>query len=258
VVLELKNISCGYAKKVVLKNVSISIKQGEILSLLGANGIGKTTLLKTIVGFLKPYSGEILINGVNSLLLNDKQRASMLSYVPQSHTPPFPFNVFDVVLMGRTPRLGMFATPNREDRKIVYESMEKIDVLHLKDRIYTELSGGERQMVLIARALATQTNILIFDEPTSNLDFGNQARILRQINTLAKDGFSIVMTTHNPEHVFQTNSNVVFIDNSKNITFGSKNILNEENLKSVYGIDVEIANLKLKNNKEVSTCIPIL
>ncbi|MFV0481940.1 MAG: ABC transporter ATP-binding protein [Campylobacteraceae bacterium] len=257
--IEIKDLSCGYKHKTIIKNFSIEASKGEILCLLGPNGIGKTTLFKTIIGFLKPLSGEIFIDGKNINNLNDKQRASIIGYVPQSHIPPFPFRVLDVVLMGRTPKLDMFESPSKKDEEISKEALNKLKISHLTYRIYTELSGGERQMVLIARALASQTSMLILDEPTSNLDFGNQVRVLEHINKLADEGLCIIMTSHYPEHVFQTNCKVALIQNKDTIIKGSaKEVITAQNLHDTYNIDVEIADIVLKNKKTISSCIPII
>ena len=169
---EIKNLSCGYGKKLVVKEFSAELKDGEILCLLGPNGVGKTTVFKTILGFLKPFGGEILADGRNFFALNDKERAKIVSYVPQAHTPPFAFKVLDVVLMGRSPFIGTFENPSAKDVKIALQKLEMLGMSEFADKIYTDISGGERQMVLIARALAQKASTVMLDEPASNLDFG--------------------------------------------------------------------------------------
>ena len=151
---EIKNLSCGYDKKVVIENFNANLQDGDIFCLLGSNGVGKTTTFKTILGFLKPLGGEILIDGKDALKMSEKERASFISYVPQAHTPPFAFSVFDVVMMSANARLGIFERPSKEDEKIALDALKTLNLESFKDKIYTDLSGGERQMVLIARALA--------------------------------------------------------------------------------------------------------
>ena len=149
---EIKNLSCGYDKKVVIENFNANLQDGDIFCLLGSNGVGKTTTFKTILGFLKPLGGKILIDGKDALKMSEKERASFISYVPQAHTPPFAFSVFDVVMMSANARLGIFERPSKEDEKIAIDALKTLNLESFKDKIYTDLSGGERQMVLIARA----------------------------------------------------------------------------------------------------------
>ncbi|AKN29744.1 iron ABC transporter ATP-binding protein [Clostridium carboxidivorans P7] len=257
--LEIKNVVCGYGKKDVVNNISMNVSSGEILCLLGPNGVGKTTFFKTILGFLKLKGGEILVDGKNIHSCSRKQLAKIIGYVPQSHTPPFPFKVFDVVLMGRTAHLSMFSSPSKEDRKIVERALEDLKIDYLRDKIYTEISGGERQMVLIARALAQDPKILIMDEPTSNLDFGNQIRVLEQINKLSERGLAIIMTSHYPNHAFLCSTKVAFMQKSNVFTVGTVDeVVTEDNLKEAYGINVKIINTVNSNGNKIKACIPMI
>ncbi|PRR79493.1 ATP-binding cassette domain-containing protein [Clostridium luticellarii] len=233
--LEIKNAICGYGSKTVIKGISVKVKSGEILCLLGPNGVGKTTFFKTILGFLKLQGGEIILDGENIRNWSKKRLAKAIGYVPQAHTPPFPFSVLDVVIMGRSAHLGTFASPSKNDVAIAEESLETLGISFLKNKIYTEISGGERQMVLIARALTQQPHILIMDEPTSNLDFGNQIRVLERINSLVKKGMGVIMTTHFPDHTFLCPSKVALMQKNNIFNVGDVNdVVTEENLKSAY------------------------
>lgn len=258
-ILEIKNAVCGYGSKSVIKNISTTVKSGEILCILGPNGVGKTTLFKTILGFLKLQGGEILLDGKNTKSWSKKQLARMISYVPQTHTPPFPFKVLDVVLMGRTAHIGMFSTPSKYDKEIAEAAINDLNISYLKDKIYTEISGGERQMVLIARALAQQSKILVMDEPTSNLDFGNQIRVLEQINNLAKKGLGVIMTSHFPDHAFLCSTKVALMQKNNKFTVGNMNdIITEENLKSAYGVNVKIISTENSYGEKIKSCVPLL
>jgi iron complex transport system ATP-binding protein len=257
--LSVEKVSCGYGKNVILSDVNLAVGKGDILCILGPNGVGKTTLFKTILGFIHLKSGDILVDHKSIKSMSFKNKAKLLGYVPQIHNPPFPFKVFDVVLMGRTAHIDSFSSPGREDERIVMECMESLHITNLRDRIYTELSGGERQLVLIARALAQQPRILIMDEPTSNLDFGNQIRVLKQINDLAKQGLTVVMTSHFPNHAYLCASSVALVKSDKSIQIGtSEEIITEKNLKETYGIDVKITSVNDHKGNEVKACIPLL
>lgn len=256
--LELKEVSCGYGSKTVLSGVSLSVRLGEILCLLGPNGVGKTTLFKTILGFLELQGGEITLDGANIRQWPPKRLAQKIGYVPQAHVPPFPFTVLEVVIMGRTAHLGMFASPSRQDRKLAEDALDALDVGCLKERIYTELSGGERQMVLIARALTQQPEFLVMDEPTANLDFGNQVRVLEQVKRLARQGLGVIMTSHFPDHAFLCSSKVALLEKDNRLTVGeAERVVTEANLKSAYGVNVRIATVLNYCGEQLKTCIPL-
>jgi iron complex transport system ATP-binding protein len=257
--IELDNISCGYGRNTVLRNVSFSVAAGEIVCLLGPNGVGKTTLFKTILGLIKPTEGEIKINGMNINSVKNSELARVIAYVPQAHIPPFPYTVMDVVLMGRTPHIHAFESPKDRDHTIAAESLTILGIESLAQRIYTDLSGGERQLVLVARALAQNSGIMIMDEPTSNLDFGNQIRILEIIRQLACRGLSVLMTTHSPDHAFLCSTKVVLINREKKIVEGSpERIITRTNLQKAYGIDVNIIETKTSNNTTICSCLPLI
>ena len=231
----------GYKDKLVLEKVNFGISSGEIICILGPNGVGKTTLFKTILGFIPPIQGEILLNGRNIADFAPREFAKMVAYVPQSHAIPFPYKVKDVVLFGRTVHLGMFQSPGRHDKRIALEAMELLEIRHLADRSFTELSGGERQMVIFARALAQEARFIILDEPTSNLDYGNQVRVIRKINELKKQSVGILMATHSPDHAFMVASKVIMIHDGVLYKSGIPNAtITSENLKNIYGIDVNV------------------
>lgn len=258
-ILEIKNASCGYNKKPIVRDISFIVKSGEICCILGPNGVGKTTIFKTVLGFLKPISGKILVNGVDVQNWKSAKLARVLGYVPQAHVPPFSYKVIDVVLLGRTSYVGYFGKPSIMDYKAAENALEDMGITYLRDNIYTEISGGERQMVLIARALAQQPEFLVMDEPTANLDFGNQVRVLKQVKKLAQNGLGVIMTTHVPDQTFQFQCNVALLQKNGSFSFGDSNkVVTEKNLKAAYGVDVKIAELMEVNGNRIKVCAPVL
>ncbi|MGD9157639.1 MAG: ABC transporter ATP-binding protein [Desulfobacteraceae bacterium] len=257
--LVIKDLVCGFGSRIVVDKFNLTINSGEMLCLLGPNGVGKTTLFKTILGFLKPMGGNITLNDKNTNSMSRRQFAKIMGYVPQAHTPPFPFKVIDVVMMGRTAHIGIFQTPGRHDREVAINMLERLGVGFLINRTYTEISGGERQLVLIARALAQQPAFLLLDEPTSNLDFGNQVRVLQCISGLAREnGLGVIMTTHYPDHAFQCNGDVALMERDNVFLTGrAEKIITAENMKNTYGIDIRVVKNHI-DNFEVSSCIPVI
>lgn len=198
--------------------------------------------------------GEILINGENIEALSFSQISKHIGYIPQSHVPSFPFTVFDVVLMGRAPYLNLTQSPRAEDEKIAIKSLKTLGIYDLKDKEYTNLSGGERQLVFLARVLTQQPDILILDEPTSHLDFGNQIKFLEIIDKLAEAGLSVIMSSHFPDHAFLSSTKVAIMKNKKFIDFGAPgDVVTEDNLKEAYSIDVKL--IELDENRKV--CVPM-
>ena len=198
--------------------------------------------------------GEILINGENIEALSFSQISKHIGYIPQSHVPSFPFTVFDVVLMGRAPYLNLTQSPRAEDEKIAIKSLKTLGIYDLKDKEYTNLSGGERQLVFLARVLTQQPDILILDEPTSHLDFGNQIKLLEIIDKLAEAGLSVIMSSHFPDHAFLSSTKVAIMKNKKFIDFGAPgDVVTEDNLKEAYSIDVKL--IELDENRKV--CVPM-
>ena len=263
-ILQITGLSCGYraAKEeaqVILENFALKIRPGEIWCILGGNGIGKTTLLSTILGTLPPLSGSILINGREMAGLPRREIARQIAYVPQYHTPPFPYTVEEIVLMGRNAYIDTFGSPKAEDRRIAEESMKNLGIEHLKDRVYTKISGGERQMVLIARAMAQRPSILMMDEPTANLDYGNQIRMLKQMKVLSEQGISVIFTSHHPEHAFLCEANVMAIRGRAAYSRGpASEIITEELLREMYGIETRVVSAESPQGETAQGVVPFL
>ncbi|WP_405284996.1 ABC transporter ATP-binding protein [Methanobrevibacter sp.] len=251
---EVKNISFSYNDEEIFSDISFSIGSGEVLCILGPNGTGKTTLIKCLNGLHDIDSGDILINGKNIKKLSFREISKHVGYIPQSHIPSFPFKVFDVVLMGRAPYLNLTDSPKENDVKIANDALKTLGIENLKDNEYTNLSGGERQLVFLARVLCQKPDMLILDEPTSHLDFGNQIKLLEIIDNLAKSGLSIIMSSHFPDHAFLSSTKVAIMKDKRFIDFGTpEDVVTEENLKKAYSIDVKL--IELDNKRKV--CVPL-
>jgi iron complex transport system ATP-binding protein len=252
--LKINNASLGYRRKIVLKNVNLTLQTGRTNCIIGKNGAGKTTLFKSILGILPPMEGEILLDGKNIRAWNRRKFARQIAYVPQARSLPFPFTVFEVVLFGRTAHLGAFASPGKADRMIAEDCLERLQIRYLKDCIFTQISGGEQQLTIVARALAQQPAFLIMDEPTSNLDFGNQIKILNQVNKLKTDSLGILMATHSPDHAFMCDADVTVIHNGEIWKQGNCNqVITAEILREIYDADVSIHRIESRK-----TCIPLM
>lgn len=255
--LEATNIHCGYNRRMVLKGVDLSVNTGEILCILGPNGSGKSTLFKAILGLIKIQEGRVAFNNQSLLKMSRSQLAKIIGYVPQTHDPPFPFKVKDVILIGRTAYIGIFSSPADGDYDVVEDVVASLKIEHLCDKSYTQLSGGERQLVLIARALAQRPRVLIMDEPTASLDYGNQLMVLEHVQELAASGLAVIMISHMPEHALLYSHRVVLLKNGRIYGDGiPEEIVTEDNMKLLYGIDTKIAGVTLKSGRLIKVCVP--
>jgi iron complex transport system ATP-binding protein len=211
-----------------------------VLALLGPNGSGKTTLLKTLLGILKPLSGDVLIDGRPLASFSASERARRIAYVPQSHVPSFAFTVETVVLMGRTAHGNLFSRPSAADRAVAQRTLERFGIAHLCDRPYTMISGGERQLVLLARALAQEPRFIVLDEPTASLDFGNQGKVMREMRALAGSGHGVLFTTHDPNHALRAADRAFLMRDGERLAEGKvRDVLTRAQLEALYGAPVE-------------------
>lgn len=238
--LSARGVIFSYCRTPVLAGVDMELFRGEVLALLGENGAGKSTLLRILMGFEPPVAGTVHVEGKPIAMLSRRELSRRLAYVPQAHHAPFPYAVWDVVMLGRMAHTGMFSAPGPEDRLRVEEVLDRLGIVTLSDRPYTELSGGERQLVLIARALAQDARVLVLDEPASALDYGNQLRLLETLRRLADDGFSVLFTTHHPEHAMLVADRVAVLEEGKITALGgAPQVLTPQVLRRLYGVEVE-------------------
>ncbi|MDD2421493.1 MAG: ABC transporter ATP-binding protein [Heliobacteriaceae bacterium] len=245
----------------LLNGISFSVAKGDVLCLLGPNGTGKTTLLRCLLGINKMKQGKIRIGGRDSTSLTPKELARAVAYVPQATTSVFPYEVLDMVLMGRNPHLKAIATPTPRDKEIAQAALADVGISHLAKKPFSEISGGERQLVLIARALAQQSAWLIMDEPTASLDYGNQTRILKIINELARAEFAIIMTSHFPNHAFLACNKVAIMKGGKILAIGNPDeIVTDTSLSDLYAARIKVvsAQIREKPRQEIKVCVPLL
>ncbi|MDQ8726489.1 ABC transporter ATP-binding protein [Bradyrhizobium sp. LHD-71] len=232
-------LSYGYPGRTIGRNLSLAVEAGEAVALLGPNGGGKTTLLKTMLGLLPPHAGAVSIDGYSLLAMTVGERARRIAYVPQGHAPAFAFSVRDIVLMGRTAHNGLFASPTAVDRVVVEAKLAELGVRHLLDTPYTMISGGERQLVLIARALVQEPRYVVLDEPTASLDFGNQGKVMRQIRTLTAQGLGVLFTTHDPNQAMRYADRAALLGDGILKAEGAPgNVITRASLQALYGAPV--------------------
>ena len=260
-ILEARGVCAGYRDVGIVHDVSFELESGEVLCLLGPNGVGKTTLFKSLLGFIPFSAGGLDVDGRAVDHRRRKETVLLIGYVPQVHEPPCPFVVIDVVVRGSIARTDAFAGPGRDAFDEADELLELLGIAYLRNRVYTEISGGERQMVLIARALMQNPSFLMMDEPTSSLDFGNQMRVLAQICALAHRGVGIIMTSHFPDHAFLCCDKAAVMSRTSPFRVADVgDIVCEEALEEAYGIPVKVASLDVPEHPDgtVTTCVPLL
>ena len=258
--LEVSGLRCGYGKVEIVHGLDLAVEQGQFVCIIGPNGCGKTTALKTILGLLPAQAGSVKVRGAETTTMTDAERAKRFAYIPQLHTPPFPYIVSDVVLLGRTPYVASgLARATRRDKLIAYRAMAAMSIVDLADVPYTSLSGGQQQLVLIARALAQQPDILVMDEPTASLDFGNQQVVLRQMKSLTELGMSVLMVTHDPDHALFCADRTVIMEAGRVIADGSPDeVVTSENLRRIYHSKVLVTQVLDDEGAPVRVCVPLL
>lgn len=248
--LSVENLAFGYGGRRIFEGVSFGISSGEVLCLLGPNGAGKSTLIKCLAGVFAPQEGRVLVDGCDTASMKRKEFARKVAYIPQSSAPVFPFPVRDLVAMGRTPHKKFLEQPSARDYEMVHSALESLGAAHLEYRSCTELSGGERQMALFASAIVQEPEILLLDEPTSHLDFGNQIKLLKTVKTLASEkGISVVMATHAPEHAFLAGTKTAIFKGGKILGWGAPvDVITETAVSDAFGVRVRVIDVDKERN----------
>lgn len=252
--LAARALAFGFPSRRVGSGVDLALARGESLAILGGNGAGKTTLLRTLLGLLPPLSGEVRIGDVPLASLDAAARAARIAYVPQQHAPAYAFSVTDAVLMGRVAHVATFARPRRRDHAAVREALEALRIESLAQRRITELSGGERQLVMIARALAQQAPILLLDEPTASLDFGNRIRVLDELDRLRARGMTILFSTHEPDQALAHADRALLLADGRPLVLDTvQRALTATNIERLYRTPVRLVHLGARRY----ACVPI-
>ena len=253
--LAVDSLAFGYPHHTVGRDVSFALDAGEVMCVLGPNGSGKTTLLRTVLGLLPLHEGKILFNGKDFSSFPRREIARFAGYVPQAHQPYFAYSVRDMVLMGRSAHLGTFSMPGAHDLEVAARVLESLGISQLADRPVTEISAGERQLALVARALAQEPRLLVMDEPTASLDFGNQVRVLERIAALAASGISILFSTHDPDHAFLAAQRALLLAEGRVLALGTpREVIRADTLQRLYHVAVQVVPLEGGGH----TCLPAL
>lgn len=253
--LEIKNGCFGYtADNPILEKISFKLGQGKIMTVLGQNGTGKTTLLKCLMGLLKWQSGQTLIDGKPFYSMKECEG---IGFVPQAHKTVFSFTVSEMTAIGRARHISVFGTPSKTDSEKVMHALETVGIAHLKDRLCSQLSGGQLQLVYIARALANEPKLLIMDEPESHLDFKNQMLILKLVQKLKiEKKISCIINTHYPEHAIRISDDTLLLGHRSYIYGESSEIISEKNIKKFFEVNARIFSVpELSANTKVFTVI---
>lgn len=244
--IKLEDLYFGYDDKKLLENINLEFKKGNMYALLGRNGSGKTTLIKLILGLLNFKRGLITIEGNNSKNIKSNQLSKLIAYVPQNEEVTYGIKVIELVVMGRNPYLNLFDMPSYKDYELAEKALENLGIGHLMQKNYCEISGGERQLVLIARALVQNTKFILMDEPISNLDIRNQHEVLRKIRNIARNfNIGIVLSIHDPNLAMRYCNNAILLKNGKIVHCGKiEKILSQQSLLEVYDMNFEVLNSK--------------
>lgn len=249
--LKVENASYAYVKgKNIFSDINFSLDKGDIFTILGPNGVGKSTFLNCLGNLMNLNSGKIFIDGKEMSKIPLNELAKEMGYIPQIHTSSFDYSVSDYIVMGRAPYMSMLKTPGKEEYDKVYEVMDNLKISHMANKAYSQLSGGEKQQVQIAKVLVQKSKIILLDEPTNHLDYGNQIKILKILADLSSRGITILMTTHMPDHAILLGGKVGMLKRGGNMSIGtSEDIITEDSLNKIYNTDLHLIYVdKLKRN----------
>lgn len=239
--IRVESLSFSYGSHQVLDNISFSAEKGDFLAILGPNGAGKSTLFRCMLGLIKNYRGTITSGGRDIRSLSRREMAGIMSYIPQNFGTAFAYSVLDTVLMGTTHELGTFSNPKVSQIRHAEEALARVGISDLSERMFNRLSGGEQQLVMIARALSQQAGVLMMDEPTASLDYGNREKVLALLRDLTHHGYTVILSTHDPQHALSYSGKVLALQNGRVAAFGkTEKVLSSELLQRLYGIHAVI------------------
>jgi len=260
--VEIRGIGFNYpGRPRLLDDITLTVSPGESVCLLGPNGSGKTTLLRCVLALEKVTSGSVLINGHDAHAVSRRVLAREVAYVPQATAVVFPFTVLDVVLMARTAHLARLAVPSAKDDAAARRAIDLVGIGHLSDRPLDQISGGERQLALIARALCQEARVVVMDEPTAALDYANQIRVLKIVTDLQRAGYAVIMSAHNPDHAFMVATHAAILEKGRLVAYGEpREIITTERLSSLYGAAIHVVPAHLPGDPEraATVCVPVL
>lgn len=255
--MEIKDLSFSYGETPILKHVDFRAYEGQLVALIGPNGAGKSTLFKCILRFLKDYEGNIYLEGEDMKKMSRQQIAKKIAYIPQTTVPVFNYTVLDIVLMGLTGELKLLESPKKKHIEKAEQILAELGITHLKNRGFGRISGGERQLVLLARAIIQDARLLVMDEPTANLDYGNQFRVMERIRGLVENGYTVIISTHNPEHALLFAEKAFVLQDGEVKAAGpSKEVLTEELMEQLYDVQVRLLDTEFRG-EDAKVCIPI-
>lgn len=256
--LDVRDLRGGYGKGDVVKGVSFQAGEGEIVFLAGPNGCGKTTLLRLLLGQLPASGGSVLADGQALGELTPRALANLIAYIPQQHTPIFAYTALEVVIMGRASHFSAFEAPKAVDRDAAFAALERLGVAQLANQSYMSLSGGQRQMVLIARAVCQSAKIFLMDEPAASLDYANQQLLLDAALELSRWGCCVVMSTHSPEHPFSVGHKVLLMREGRSAAFGPPaEVITSRTLEEVYGVEMDVLSVEDRCGVKRTVCLPV-
>lgn len=248
--VEVRNVSFSYGGDDVLHDVSFSAGPGELVALLGPNGAGKSTLFGCLLGYLRPREGQILLGGSDVWTLSGASIAREIAYIPQAAPLTYNYTVLDTVLMGVTHQIGIFSAPKQEHTDKAMAALECLGIAHLAHRGVMKISGGERQLTLLARALVQDAGVLVMDEPTASLDYGNSFRVMRRIQCLGTQGYTVIFSTHEPNQAFRYANRVLALSDGGVLADGRpEEVLTGELLSALYGVGVAVRSVRVEQSE---------